>query len=232
MRTALDEADFIANSIDNTSLLRTPTLPIATNTITCNHFSIPLLTPDMSDYQSSGRDFSDADCKFNLCRSRGQVVGHNDICASRYNDDWEHTVSYSEDNEFQEVTPPTAPQQSDCATLTTIDPTIMEWYTPLTVAQIVLDAWKEDTARMYEHYKQHKPDHSTNCNHEYCKTYHNSQLNPNRYWNPNFTTCLVWGTWRHGGMPCGIVGLMLEMQIKPVTVECNHTKAQALGLLP
>ena len=85
---------------------------------------------------------------------------------------------------------------------------------------------------MYDHYKQHKQDHWTNCNDEYCKTHYSSHLNRNRYLNPDFTTCSVCGTWGHGRMTCDIDGLMLEKKIKELTKECADTKAQALSLPP
>ena len=39
--TVTEEEDFIAESLDNTTLHQTPTLPTPPNTLTCNHFSIP-----------------------------------------------------------------------------------------------------------------------------------------------------------------------------------------------
>ena len=48
--TSTAEEDYISQSIDNTTPHRAPTLPTPPNTITCNHFSIPPLTTDMSEY--------------------------------------------------------------------------------------------------------------------------------------------------------------------------------------
>ena len=48
--TSIEEEDYIPQSIDNTILHRAPSLPTPPDTITCNHFSITPLTPEMSEY--------------------------------------------------------------------------------------------------------------------------------------------------------------------------------------
>ena len=48
--TSTEEEDYIPQSIDNTTLHRAPSLPTSSNTITCNHVSVPPLTPEMSEY--------------------------------------------------------------------------------------------------------------------------------------------------------------------------------------
>ena len=138
--TLTEEEDFIGESIDNTTLHRTPTLPTPTNTISCNHFSIPPLTPQMSECQSSGREFSNTDCKYNILRSRGKATGHHHTCPYQDQDDKEQFVSYPEDHELQENTPPTEPPEPDSATRIPIDPAIFEGYTPLPVEQIAVEA--------------------------------------------------------------------------------------------
>ena len=85
---------------------------------------------------------------------------------------------------------------------------------------------------MCECYKQQRRDHWTNCNNEYCKTHYSSHLNRNRYQNPNFTTCSVCGTWVHHRMTRDIAVVMLEKEIKKLTLECNDIKALAIGLPP
>ena len=231
--TSTEEEDYIPQSIDNTLLQRAPSLPTPPNTITCNQFSIPPLTPEMSEYTSSASDFSHTDCEYNLCRSRSQAAGHHHSCPYQEDDDREQFISYHEDTEFQEASPPANPQaQAESEPLAPIDPAIFEGYTPLKVEQIGVEAYKEDIARMYDHYKQHKGDHWTNCNDEYCKTHYSSHLNRDRYLNPNFTTCSVCGTWGHGPMTCDIEGLMLEKGIKELTKECADNKEQALSLPP
>ena len=210
----LTEAEhFIPESIDNANLHRTPTLSTPTNTITCNHSTSPPLTPDMLECQSSTSDCSHTDCECNLCRSRGKAVGHHYTCPSQDDDDWEQVVSYPENTEFQEITPPTGPQEADSAALTPINPTIFKRYTPLTVVQIEVEAFKEDIDRMFEQYKYHKRDHWTNCYHEYCKTHYSSHLNRNRCMISNFATCSVCGTCGHGRITCDIEGLILEKEI-------------------
>ena len=85
--TSTEEEDFITESIDNTTLHRTPMLPTPPNTITCNDFSIPPLTPDMSAYQSSASHFSHNDCEYDLCRSRGNAASHEHTCPYLDDDD-------------------------------------------------------------------------------------------------------------------------------------------------
>ena len=108
----------------------------------------------MSEYQSTASDFSHTDCEYNLCRSHGQAAGHHHSCPYQDDDDWEQFISYPEDTEFQEASPPANPQaEPESEPLTPIDPTIFEGYTPRTVEQIGVEAYKEDIARMYDHYK-------------------------------------------------------------------------------
>ena len=165
----------------------------------------------MSEYQSSASGFSHRDCEYNLCRSRSRAAGHHHSCPYQDDYDWEHFISYPKDTEFQEASPPADPQEEpESEPLTPIDPAIFDGYTPLTDEQIGVEAYKEDIARMYEHYKQHKRDQCTNCNDVYCKTHYSSHLNRKRYLNANFTTCSVCGTWGHGRMTCDTEGLMLE----------------------
>ena len=80
-------------------------------------------------------------------------------CPFQVDNDWEQFVSYSEDTEDQEITTLTETQDPEIVPLTPIDSAIFETYKPLTVGQIEVEAYKEDMARMYEHYKQHKRDH-------------------------------------------------------------------------
>ena len=230
--TSTEEEDFIPESIDDTTLHRTPTLPTPPNNITCNHFSMPPLTPDMSESQSSASDFSHTDCEYKLCRSRGKAGGHHHTCPNQDDEDWEQFVTYSEDTKLQEITAPAEPLEPHSAPLTPIDPAIFEGYTPLTVEQIGVEAYQEDIVRMSEHYKKHKRDHWTTCNDEYGKIHYSSHLNRNRYLNPNFSTCSVCGIWGHGRMTCNIEGLILQKDMKELTLECNDIKAQALRLPP
>ena len=230
--TSTEEEDFISESVDNTTLHRTPTLPTPPNTITYNHFSIPPLTPDMSEYQSSACDFSHTDCEYDLCRSYGTTAGHYHTCPYHDEDDGQQFVSYPGDTEFQEIILPTEPQEPDSAPLTPIDSAIFEGYTPLTVEPIGVEGYKEDIARMYEHYKQHKRNHWTNCNDEYCKTHYSSHHDRNRYLNPDFTTYSVCEICGHRRMTCDIARLMLQKEIKELTLECKDTKAEAFSLPP
>ena len=125
----------------------------------------------MSEYQSSASDFSNTDCEYNQCRSRGKATAHHHTGPYQDDDDWEQFVSYFKDNESQEITQPTELQDLEGAPLSPINPAIFEWYTPRTVEQIGVEAYKEAIARMYEYYKQYKRDYWNNCNKEYCKTY-------------------------------------------------------------
>ena len=98
--TSTDEEDFISERSDYTTLHRVPTLPTASNTITCNHFCMPPLISHMSEYQCPASDVSETDCAYNLCRSRGETAGHHRTCPYQDDDDWEQFVSYPEDTEF------------------------------------------------------------------------------------------------------------------------------------
>ena len=89
----------------------------------------------------------------------------------------------------------------------------------------------QDITRMHDYHKEDKPDHWTNCNDEYCEIHYSSHVNRNRYLNPYFTTFVVCGTWSHGRIIYDIEGLILEKEIKELTKECAHTKAQARSLL-
>ena len=117
------------------------------------------------------------------------------------------------DREFQAITPAIEPQDPDCVPLTPVNPAIFEEHTPLTVTQIGVEAYKGDIVRMYEHYKQYKREHRTNCKDEYCKTHYTRYVNWNRYLNPNATTCSVCGTCAHQRMTCNAEDLILEMEI-------------------
>ena len=153
--TSTEEEDYIRQSIHNSILQRAPSLPTPPNTITCNHFSIPPLTPEMSEYQSSSAsDFSYTNCEYNLCRSRGKPTGHHHCCPYQDDDDWEQFITYPEYTEFQEASPPANPQsEPECEPLTPIDPAIFDGYTPFTVEQIGVEAYQEDLGRMYDHNK-------------------------------------------------------------------------------
>ena len=192
--TSTEEEDCIPESIDNTTLHRAPTLPTPPDTITCNNLSIALVTPYMSEYQSSTNDFSHIHCEYNLCRSCGKATGYHHTCLYQDDDDWKQFVSYPERTEFQEITTPPELQDQQSAPLTPIDPAILKGYTLLAVEQIGVEAYKEDILRMYQHDKQHKREHWTNYNDEYGKTHYSTHPNRTRYLNPNFRTCLVYGT--------------------------------------
>ena len=151
--TSTDEEDFIPQSIDHTTLHRNPTLLTPTNTITCNQFSIPPLTPDMSEYQSSASDISQTDCEYNLYRSRGKATGHHHTCPYQDDDDWEQFVSYPEDTASQQIISPTEQQDSGTTPLTPINSAIFEGYIPLTVDQMGVEAYQENMDRLYEYYK-------------------------------------------------------------------------------
>ena len=87
--TTTEGENIIPERIDDTTLHRTTTLRTPTNTITCNHFSTPPLTADMSEYQSSASDSSYTNCAYNICRSGGQTAGHH------------HTSPYQDDNNWE-----------------------------------------------------------------------------------------------------------------------------------
>ena len=148
----------------------------------------------MSEYQFCASDFSHTHCEYNMCRSREKGAGHHHTYPCQDEDDWQQCVSYLEDIDFQEITPPTKQEELDSASLTPIDSAIFEVYTPLPVEQIGVEAYKENIVRMYVDYKQHKRDHRTNCNDKDCKTHYRRHRNCNRYLNSNFTTCSVCGT--------------------------------------
>ena len=124
--TSTAEEDYIPQRIDNTTLLRAPTLAIPANTITCNHFSIPALIPDMSEYQSSASDISHTDCEYNLGRSRGKAAGHHLSYPYQDDNDWEQFIDYPEEIELQETSPAANQQaESESEQLTRIDPAIL-----------------------------------------------------------------------------------------------------------
>ena len=93
-----------------------------------------------------------------------------------------------------------------------------------------MEAYREDIARMYQHYKQHKDDYGSNCNDVYYKTHDRSYLNRMRYLYLKFTTCSVCGRCGYGGMSYDIEVLMWQKEIQELTQEWNNSKAQALGL--
>ena len=132
--TSTAREDFIAESIDNTTLHREPTRTTSLNTITYHHCSIPPLTPDISQYQSSASNVSHSHCEYDLCRSCGKAASYHYTCHYHDHEDWEQFLGDSEDGEFEEAPPPTEPQGSASAPLTLIYPAIFEKYTPLTVA--------------------------------------------------------------------------------------------------
>ena len=232
MSTSTEEEYFIPDSIDNTTPHRVPTLPSPFNTMTCNHCTIPPLTLDRSEYQSSGCDFSHTDWQCKVGRIHGKAADHHQTCHYQDDDDWKQFISYPEDTAVPEITPPTEQPGTASATLTPIDSAIVEWYTRLAVQQIGVDGYREDVGSMCEYYKQHRRDHWTNCNTEYCKTHYSSHFNGNRYQNPNFTTCSVCGTWGHHRMTRDLAVVMWEKEIKELTLECNDIKAPAIGLPP
>lgn len=104
--TSNAEQYFIPDSIDNSTQHWTPTLPIPTDTITCNHLFIPSLIPDMLEYAFSTRCFSHTDCECILCSSRGQIGGHYHTCPKQGDNDWLQFVTYPVNTEFLAITPP------------------------------------------------------------------------------------------------------------------------------
>lgn len=73
--TCTEEEYFISESIDNSALHRAPTLPAPPDSITRYHFFIPVLTPDMSEYQSSASDFAHTESECNLGTRYGRAAG-------------------------------------------------------------------------------------------------------------------------------------------------------------
>ena len=78
--------------------------------------------------------------------------GHHHSCHYEDDDDWAQFISYSEDIEFQEASPPANPQaEPKSEPLTPIDTAIFEVYISLTVEQIGVQAYKEHISGMYDH---------------------------------------------------------------------------------
>lgn len=108
----------------------------------------------MSEYQSAcASDFLHTDCECQLCRSHGKGAGHHHTCHYQDDNDWDQFVISSDDTKFQEVTQLTELQAALRTPLRPIDPALFVGYTTLSVEQHGVQVFKQDIARMYEHYK-------------------------------------------------------------------------------
>lgn len=56
--------------------------------------------------------------------------------------------------------------------------------------------------RVWEHYRQHRRQHWTDCTDYYCKSHNSSHETRNRYLPEQFAICSICGDWGHGRITC------------------------------
>ena len=179
---------------------------------------------DMSEYEfPSTRNCSHTEYEWKLFTRDGKANGHHHHCPYQDNHVCEHFVSNHIHIEFSGATAPIEPHQDpDRAPLISIHSGIFEVYIPLPFVQNRIEVSKEGMARLYHHCKQHKREHSTNCNDYYCKTHDRRLLKRKTCSHYNVTTCSACRKPGHGLKTCDIEGLILQKKIHELIKESGN----------
>jgi len=220
-----EEQDFIPQSIDPTE----DNSNLQDTSITTNNVSISAIPEEITIVSRACINFKHTDCDYNKCAERDERLGHHPSCP--YLDD-ENDGDYEDYDDIKEEE-----MQSDEDTLSTIPEEIFDGYEfdphphvvehdqlngyhhisapaddtssvtnddniPAIVTDVVNNAW--------EHYKQYRKQHNTDCHDYYCRSHGSSHQNGNRYF-PT-TRCSVCGTYGHGCLDCTLAEAVYQKE--------------------
>jgi len=206
----IKEQDFIPQSIDPTE----DNSNLQDTSITANNLSNSPIPEEITMVSRGCINFKQTDCDWNKCPGSNKSLGHHSSCPF-LND--ENDGDYEDYDDIKE-----AKLQSDEDTLSTIPEEIFAGYDfdphphvvehdqfngyhqfsapaddtssvtnddniPAIITDVVNDAW--------EHYKQHRKQHNTDCRDYYGRSHGSSHQNGNRYF-PT-TRCSICGTYGH-----------------------------------
>ena len=103
-----------------------------------------------------------------------------------------HVVDHDQINGYHHISTP-----ADDSSSVTNDDNI-----PAINTDVVNDAW--------EHYKQHRKQHNTDCHDYYCHSHSSTHQNRNRYFST--TSCSVCGTCGHGCLDCTLAEAVYQKE--------------------
>jgi len=240
-----EQQDFIPPSIDSTEDNTEP----QNASITTNKLSMSPVPEEIKMVSRGSINFKHRDCDYNKCAARDESFGHHPSCP--YFDD-ENAGDYEDYGDIKEEV-----MQSDKHTLSTIPKEIFDGYefdpphhvvehdllngyyhisTPADdtysitnddnslaiIIDVVNDAW--------EHYKQHRKQHNTDCHAYYCCWHGSSHQNGNRYF-PT-TRCSIGGTYGHGCLNCTLVKAGYQKEKEFQSSQQDSWKLKATTIPP
>jgi len=218
-----EEQDFIPQSInpteDNSTLQDT--------FITTNNLSISPIPQEITMVSRGCINFKHTDCDYNKCAGRGESLGHNPSCP--YLED-ENDGDYEDYDDIKE-----AEMQSDEDTLSTIPEEIFDGTPaddspfitndhniPAIITDVVHNAW--------EHYKQHRKHHNTDCHDYYCRSHRSSHQNGNPYCaTTRYSVC---GTYGHGCLDCTLAEAVYQKEKEFQSSQRDSGKLKATTIPP
>jgi len=240
-----EEQEFIPQSIDPTE----DNNNLQDTSITTNNLSIFPIPEEITMVSCGCINFKHTDCDYNNWAGRDESLSHHPSCPYRDDDnDWD----YEDYNDIKEVE-----MQSDRDTLPTILEEIfdenefdphpqvvnhdqLKGYHPISAPadytysvtndenipaifrDVVNDAW--------EHYKQHRKQHNTDCHDYYCRSHGSSHPNWNRYF-PT-TRCSVCGTYGHGCLDCKLAEAVYQKEKEIQSSQRDSWKLKATTIPP
>jgi len=243
-----EEQDLIPQSIDPTE----DNSNLQDTSITTNNLSICPIPEEITMVSRSCINFKHMDCDYNKCAGRDVSFSHHPSCP--YLDD-ENDGDYEDYNEIKEEE-----MQSDEDTLSTILKEIFDGYEFDPHSHVVahdqlngyhhISAPADDTSSVtnddnipaimqdvvndvWEHYKQHRKQHNTDCHDCYYRSHGSSHQNGNHYF-PT-TRCSIWGTYGHGCLDCTLAEAVYQKEkefhssqrdlweLKATTIPPNNT---------
>jgi len=218
-----EEQDFIPQSIDPTE----DNSNLQDTSITTNNLSISPIPQEIITVSRGCINFKHTDCDYNKCAGRDESLGHHPSCP--YLDDG-NDRDYEDYDDIKEEE-----MQSDEDTLSTIPEEIFDGATaddtssvtndgniPAIITDVVNDAW--------EHYKQHRKQHNTDCHDYHCRSHGSSHQNGNRYF-PT-TRCSVCGTDGHGCLDCTLAVAVYQKEKEFQSSQRDSWKLKATTIPP
>jgi len=218
-----EEQDFIPHRFDPTE----DNSNLQDTSITTYHLSISPIPEDITIVSGGCINFKHTDCDYNKCAGRDESLGHHPSCP--YLDD-ENDGDYEDYDDIKEEE-----MQTDEDTLSTI-PAEIFYGTPaddtssvtnddnnlVIITDVVNNAW--------EHFKQHRKQHNTDCHDYYCRSHGSSHQNGNRYF-PT-TRCSVYRTYGHGCLDCTLVKAVYQKEKEFQLSQRDSWKLKATTIPP
>jgi len=220
-----EEQDFIPQRIDPTK----DNSNLQDSSMTTNNRSVSSVLEEITMVSRGYINFKHTDCNYNKCAGRDESLGHHPFCP--YLDD-ENDGDYEDYDNVKEEE-----MQSDEDTLSPIPEEIINGYDfdphPRVVAHDQLNGYHhisapaDDTSSVtnddnipviitdflndaWEHYKQYRKQHNTDCPDYYCRSHGSSYQNGNPYF-PT-TRCSICGTYGHGCLDCNLAEAVYQKE--------------------